>query len=92
MLSGNSSAVWIRAVVGLAAATALGLIVARTIRRLNIGWLTYIFSQKKSKEELPVYGEIEVTDFRLKIRFTKRNSHKKLITLFVTDAQRSSVV
>nr|CAH0104267.1 unnamed protein product [Daphnia galeata] len=37
MLSGNSSAVWIRAVVGLAAATALGLIVARTIRRLNIG-------------------------------------------------------
>jgi high-affinity Fe2+/Pb2+ permease len=37
MLSGNSSAIWIRAVVGLAAATALGLIVARTIRRLNIG-------------------------------------------------------
>ena len=37
MLSSNSSAVWIRAVVGLAAATALGLLLARTIRRFNVG-------------------------------------------------------
>jgi len=36
MLSSNSSGVWIRAVVGLAAATALGLLLARTIRRLNM--------------------------------------------------------